>query len=58
MPYQGAAPAMNDLVAGQIDLLMVQTAAALPRMRAGTVKAIANLSPQRSAAISDVPTTG
>jgi tripartite-type tricarboxylate transporter receptor subunit TctC len=55
--YQGAAPAMKDLVAGQIDLLMVQAAAALPRMRAGTVKAIANLSPQRSAAIPDIPTT-
>jgi tripartite-type tricarboxylate transporter receptor subunit TctC len=57
VPYQGAAPAMKDLVAGQVDLLMVQTAAALPRMRAGTVKAIANLSPQRSAAIPDVPTS-
>jgi tripartite-type tricarboxylate transporter receptor subunit TctC len=57
-PYQGAAPAMKDLVTGNVDLLVVQTAAALPRMRAGTVKAIANLSPQRSPAVSDVPTTG
>jgi tripartite-type tricarboxylate transporter receptor subunit TctC len=56
--YQGAAPAMTELVAGKVDLLVVQTAAALPRMRAGTVKAIANLSPQRSPAVSDVPTTG
>ena len=47
--YQGAAPAMTDLIAGKVDLLMVQTAIALPQMRAGTVKAIANLSPQRSA---------
>ena len=58
VPYQGAAPAMTDLVAGRIDLLVVQAAAALPRMRAGTVKAIANLSPQRSAAIPDIPTSG
>ena len=56
VPYQGAAPAMTDLVAGRIDLLVVQAAAALPRMRAGTVKAIASLSPQRSAAIPDIPT--
>jgi tripartite-type tricarboxylate transporter receptor subunit TctC len=58
VPYQGAAPAMKDLIAGQIDLLVVQTAAALPQMRAGTVKVIANLSPQRSAAIPDIPTSG
>ena len=57
VPYQGAAPAMTDLLAGQVDLLMVQTAIALPQMRAGTVKAIANLSPQRSAAIPDIPTS-
>jgi tripartite-type tricarboxylate transporter receptor subunit TctC len=56
--YQGAAPAMTDLVAGKVDLLMVQTAIALHRMRAGTVKAIANLSPQRSATIPDIPTSG
>jgi tripartite-type tricarboxylate transporter receptor subunit TctC len=49
---------MKGLVTGNVDLLVVQTAAALPRMRAGTVKAIANLSPQRSPAVSDVPTTG
>ncbi|MBO0763376.1 MAG: tripartite tricarboxylate transporter substrate binding protein BugD [Hyphomicrobiaceae bacterium] len=58
VPYQGAAPAMIDLVAGKIDLLVVQAAAALPQMRAGSVKAIANLSPQRSAAIPNIPTTG
>ena len=56
--YQGAAPAMKDLIAGQVDLLMVQTAIALPQMRAGTVKAIANLSPERSATIPDIPTSG
>jgi tripartite-type tricarboxylate transporter receptor subunit TctC len=55
--YQGAAPAMKDLVAGRVDLLVVQAAAALPRMQAGTVKAIVNLSPQRSAAIPHIPTT-
>jgi tripartite-type tricarboxylate transporter receptor subunit TctC len=58
VPYQGAAPAMKDLLAGKVDLLMVQTAIALPQVRAGTVKAIANLSPQRSATIPDIPTSG
>jgi tripartite-type tricarboxylate transporter receptor subunit TctC len=57
MTYQGAAPAMTDLVAGNVDLLVVQAAAALPRMREGAVKAIVNLSPQRSAALPDIPTS-
>ncbi len=57
IPYRGAGPAMQDLVAGQVDLLVVQAAAALPQVRAGTIKAIANLSPTRSAAVPDIPTS-
>ena len=57
IPYRGAGPAMTDLVAGQVDLLVVQGAAALPQIRAGKIKAIANLSPQRSASIPDIPTS-
>jgi tripartite-type tricarboxylate transporter receptor subunit TctC len=57
IPYRGAGPAMQDLVAGQVDLLVVQAAAALPQVRAGTIKAIANLSPRRSAAVPDIPTS-
>jgi len=57
IPYRGAGPAMTDLVSGQVDLLVIQGAAALPQVRAGTIKAIANLSPQRSAAIPDIPTS-
>jgi tripartite-type tricarboxylate transporter receptor subunit TctC len=56
--YRGASPAMTELIAGKIDLLVVQGAIALPQIRAGTVKAIANLSPQRSAAIPDISTSG
>src|SRR5262249_40500996 len=55
IPYRGAGPAMTDLVSGQVDLLVVQGAAALPQIRAGKIKAIANLSPQRSASIPDIP---
>jgi len=57
IPYRGAGPAMTDLVSGQVDLLVVQGAVALPQVRAGTIKAIANLSPQRSASMADIPTS-
>jgi len=57
VPYRGAGPAMTDLLAGQVDLLVVQAAVALPQVEAGTVKAIANLSPRRSPAIPNIPTS-
>jgi tripartite-type tricarboxylate transporter receptor subunit TctC len=56
VPYRGAAPAMQDLVAGQIDLMIVGTATALPQVRAGTIKAYAVTTHTRSAAAPDVPT--
>jgi tripartite-type tricarboxylate transporter receptor subunit TctC len=57
IPYRGAGPAMTDLVSGHVDLLVVQGAAALPQIRGGTIKAIANLSPRRSASMPDIPTS-
>ncbi len=57
IPYRGAGPAMTDLVSGQVDLLVVQAAVALPQVQSGTIKAIANLSPRRSAALPDLPTS-
>ncbi len=57
IPYRGAGPAMTDLISGHVDLLVVQGAAALPQVRAGTIKAIANLSPKRSSSIPDIPTS-
>jgi tripartite-type tricarboxylate transporter receptor subunit TctC len=57
IPYRGAGPAMTDLLAGQVDLLVVQAAVALPQIRSGTIKVLANLSPQRSPAIPDIPTS-
>jgi tripartite-type tricarboxylate transporter receptor subunit TctC len=57
IPYRGAGPAMTDLISQQVDLLVVQGAVALPQVRAGTVKAIANLSPRRSASMPDIPTS-
>ncbi|MET0923019.1 MAG: tripartite tricarboxylate transporter substrate-binding protein, partial [Xanthobacteraceae bacterium] len=57
IPYRGAGPAMQDLVAGQVDLLVAQGAVTLPQVRAGAIKALVNLSPQRSAAMPDIPTS-
>jgi tripartite-type tricarboxylate transporter receptor subunit TctC len=56
IPYRGAGPAMTDLVSGTVDLLVVQGAVALPQIRGGKIKALANLSPQRSASMPDIPT--
>lgn len=56
VPYRGGGPAMQDLVAGHIDLLVIQAAAALPQVRAGTVKALANMSASRSPVVPGIPT--
>ena len=56
IPYRGAGPAMTDLISGTVDLLVVQGAVALPQIRGGKIKALANLSPQRSASMPDIPT--
>jgi tripartite-type tricarboxylate transporter receptor subunit TctC len=57
VPYRGAGPALTDLLAGQVDLLVAQAAALLPQIQGGAVKAMANLSPRRSPAMPDIPTT-
>jgi tripartite-type tricarboxylate transporter receptor subunit TctC len=56
VPYRGAGPALQDILAGNVDLLVVQAAAALPQVRAGTVKIFAQMAPKRSSTIADVPT--
>jgi tripartite-type tricarboxylate transporter receptor subunit TctC len=57
IPYRGAGPAMTDLISGQVDLLVAQGAVTLPQIRAGAIKAIVNMSPRRSGAIPDIPTS-
>jgi tripartite-type tricarboxylate transporter receptor subunit TctC len=57
IPYRGAGPAMTDLISGTVDLLVVQGAVALPQIRGGRIKAIANLSPQRSSSMPEIPTS-
>lgn len=56
VPYRGSAPAMLDLVGGQIDIMFDNLPAALPQIRAGTVRALAVMTPQRASAAPDLPT--
>jgi len=57
VPFKGAGPAMGALLGGQVDVMILQAAAALPQHRSGKLKIIANLSPQRSKVIPDLPTS-
>jgi tripartite-type tricarboxylate transporter receptor subunit TctC len=56
VPYRGAGPAVQDVVAGQIDMTFANTATALPFARAGSVKALGLTSLKRIAAAPDIPT--
>jgi tripartite-type tricarboxylate transporter receptor subunit TctC len=57
VPYRGAAPAIQDLVAGHIDLMVDQLSNSVPQIKAGTVRAYALAARRRSPAMPDVPTT-
>jgi len=57
VPYRGTAPAMNDLVAGQIDLIVDQTSNSIPQVRAGTIRAYAITDDKRVESAADIPTT-
>jgi tripartite-type tricarboxylate transporter receptor subunit TctC len=57
VPYRGTAPAMNDLVAGQIDLIVDQTSNSIAQVRAGNIRAYAITSDKRLDSAPDVPTT-
>jgi tripartite-type tricarboxylate transporter receptor subunit TctC len=54
--YRGAAPAMQDLLAGHIDLMFDQAANSLPQVRAGKIRAYAVTQKTRLAAAPDIPT--
>jgi tripartite-type tricarboxylate transporter receptor subunit TctC len=56
VPYRGAAPASQDLVAGHVSMMFDILPLARTQMQAGTVRALAVASPQRLAAVPDVPT--
>src|SRR5436309_7066117 len=57
VPYRGTAPAMNDLVAGQIDLIVDQTSNSINQVRAGTIRAYAVTDQKRLDHAPDIPTT-
>ena len=56
VPYRGGAPALQDIVAGNIDMMCDLAANSLPQVRAGNVKALALTSRKRWFAAPDVPT--
>ena len=56
VPYRGAAPAMQDLLAGQIDLMFDQATNSLPQIRAGKIRAYAVAAKNRLSAAPEIPT--
>jgi len=56
VPYRGTGPAMNDLVAGQIDLIVDQTSNSIGQVRAGNIRAYAITDSKRVESASDIPT--
>ncbi len=56
VPYKGVNLAMNDVLAGQIQLVVIGVPAAGPHIKAGRLRALAVIAPQRLPALPDVPT--
>jgi tripartite-type tricarboxylate transporter receptor subunit TctC len=56
VPYRGGGPAMNDTVAGHVDLLIGSTALSIPQIQGGRIKAVAQTGKTRTPALSTVPT--
>lgn len=56
VPYKGAAPAVQDLIGGQIPFMFLDLATGGPLIRGGKVKALAVASPKRIAPLPDLPT--
>ena len=56
VPYKGSAPALTDVIGGQVPLMFDTMLSAMPFVKSGKLKALAVTSPQRSPAAPDVPT--
>lgn len=56
VPYRGTAPALNDLVAGQIDIIIDQTSNSINQVRGGNIRAYAITADKRIESAPDVPT--
>jgi tripartite-type tricarboxylate transporter receptor subunit TctC len=57
VPYRGTAPALTDLVAGQIDIIVDQTSNSISQVRGGNIRAYAVTADKRVASAPDIPTT-
>jgi tripartite-type tricarboxylate transporter receptor subunit TctC len=57
VPYRGTAPALTDLVAGQIDIIVDQTSNSIAQVRAGTIRAYAVTADKRVDSAPEIPTT-
>jgi tripartite-type tricarboxylate transporter receptor subunit TctC len=55
VPYKGTAPALADLLAGQVEMMCDNLGVSLPHVKAGKLKALAVASPKRIAALPDLP---
>ncbi len=56
VPYRGAGPALNDLLGGHVDMMFGTAAAVGSALQAGTLRALAVTTAQRSPALADIPT--
>jgi tripartite-type tricarboxylate transporter receptor subunit TctC len=56
VPYRGTGPALNDLIAGQIDLIIDQTSNSMTQVQAGSIKAYAVTAKARMPSAPDIPT--
>ena len=56
VPYKGAAPAVNDVIGGQVNIIFADVAAVLPHVKSGRAKALAIGSSRRFDGLPDVPT--
>jgi tripartite-type tricarboxylate transporter receptor subunit TctC len=56
IPYRGGGPAMQDVIAGRIDYICIDTPAVVSLIASGQIKAMAVLSSTRTASLPDVPT--
>ena len=58
VPYRGVAPALTDLLGGQVQVVFVNSAPSIEYIRAGKLRALAITTATRSDALPDIPTVG